>query len=100
MEFLERKLVTEFSLCRFAKLYQLQFANHVRARLSRCDYVPFGLARADAVVDRLLASPSLGVQTRVYYQTACAKKLTVEGTQLTGQVAIVPSMVKRELLRI
>ena len=60
----------------------LEFTNHVGARLPGNGTVAIHFARRDAVVDRLLARPVFRVQPRVHDEPARAKKLEVELAKL------------------
>src|SRR5439155_6418942 len=54
----------------------------------------------DTVIDRLLAGPTLGVQTRIHYQPARAKQRLGQLVQLAFRIAVVPAGFGGEPLRV
>src|SRR6478736_2286891 len=98
MEVLDRELVAERLLRLLAQLEDFQLAHHVRARLARVDDVAFDFARFDAVVDRLLAGPVLGVDAGVDDEAPGAEQLHVELPELALEIVLVPAGLGREAL--
>src|SRR6185295_7295261 len=62
--------------------------------------IALDLARFDAVVDRLLAGPMLGVQTRIHDQAARAEQFGVELTETSLDIVAIPAGFGRQSLGI
>ena len=77
-----------------------ELADHVRARLPGHDDVALDLARLEAVVDRLLARPALGVQARVHDEPARAEQLRVEHAEHPFGIAVVPAVLRNQFFRV
>src|SRR5436190_1861924 len=98
VELLQRELRPQLALGLGAELEDLQHADLVRARLPRHDDVALHFLGWDAVVDRLLARPVLGVEAGVDHQAAGAEELGVELAKVTLHITVVPPELGRELL--
>src|SRR5262249_6912745 len=61
-------------------------------RLSRLHHVAIDFAGFDAVVNRLLPRPSLGVKAGVDDEPAGTKQLRVEPSEPADRIAVVPSV--------
>src|SRR5262245_21899339 len=84
----------------FSQLDQFQLADHVRTGLPRVDHVAFDLACFDAVVDRLLPRPVLGVNPRVDDESPRAKERAIQLSQESFGIAFVPARLGGKLFGI
>src|SRR5258708_32300984 len=98
MEVLRRIARAERALRAVAQLEDLQLAQQVGAGLAGEDHVALDLARPDAVGDRLLARPVLGVDAGVDDQAPRAKEFRVELAEEALRVALVPAGFGRQPL--
>jgi hypothetical protein len=81
-----------------AQLENAQHADHVGASLARPGDVALHFLRADAVVDRLLAGPALGVQAGVDHQAPRAEQFRAERAEQARNVAFIPALLHRQAL--
>ena len=92
VEFLERKFRAERLLGFGAEFEDPEHADLVGAGLARVHDVAFHLRGGDAVVDRLLAGPVLGVQAGVGHEAPGAEELPMELAQ--PSLGIAPLLVQ------
>src|SRR6185503_5386963 len=100
VEALQRKSVAEGPLRLLAQLEDFQFADHVRACLAGINDVAFDFGGFDAVIDRLLPRPMLGVQAGVDDQAPRAKLFPEKLSEQTFEIVVVPTGFGSEMLSV